>query len=137
MRLAMRLPFSINQAGYVATTTDPGTIVTQRVLSAIGTRFGERMMRGDYGSLVPEHILGTDLNPNGRIEPEVLIELEAASALARYVPDVSVREVQVEADRFTAGQYAITVRFSTDPNGANLEASIVVSRDLLAGTTGS
>lgn len=135
--LAMRLPFAINQAGYVATTTDPGTILTQRVLSAIGTRFGERMMRGDYGSLVPEHILGYDLNPSAKIEPEVLIEIEAATALARYVPDVQVKLVEVKADPYRPGAYAITIKFTADPSGVDLSTSIVVNRDLLTGTTGS
>lgn len=133
MATTIRFPFSINQSGRVESTVDPNVILAQRVLSALATRYGERVMSGGYGSLIPEHIFGDDLNVGNGIEPEVLIAQEAALALARWANDVRVTDVSVEPST-RVGEYYLNIWYSDDRTGADLKTSIVVNRDLLAGS---
>lgn len=47
---AISLPFSFNSLGEVSYTTDEKKIVQDRVVMAVMTKFGERVMRPNYGS---------------------------------------------------------------------------------------
>jgi phage baseplate assembly protein W len=49
---AISLPFAFNSLGEISYTTDEKKIVQDRVTIAIMTRFGERVMRPNFGSTV-------------------------------------------------------------------------------------
>ena len=53
---AIVLPFSFGNGGKVENTTDPKTIWKQRVLSVLLTKFGERLVRPDFGSSLPNSL---------------------------------------------------------------------------------
>lgn len=132
----IRFPFGIAGAGYIATTSDPGAIVTQRAISAVATRIGERMMRGDYGSLVPDHLFDT-LDDSSDFDVEVKLEEEALTSLTWNAPDIDLRTISVTGDPTRPGEYHINMQVSTDASGLDLTTSIVVNRDLLTGSSGS
>lgn len=53
---AISLPFSFNSFGELSYSTDPRKIYQDRVLLVLMTRFGERVMRPNYGSLVNQTV---------------------------------------------------------------------------------
>jgi phage baseplate assembly protein W len=51
---AISLPFSFNEFGQLNTTSDPRKIWQDRVMLVLMTKFGERVMRGNFGSRIGE-----------------------------------------------------------------------------------
>lgn len=132
----IRFPFGIAGAGYIATTANSAEIVTQRAISAVATRLGERMMRGDYGSLVPDHLFD-NLEDSADFDPEVELEEEALMSLTRNAPDINLLQITVIGEPTRPGEYHINMKVGTDSSGLDLTSSIVVNRDLLTGSAGS
>lgn len=129
----IKTPFSINAAGYISTTRDPAEQLRQAVVSALTTRVGERMMRGNYGSILADHAFD-NLNPAYGSTPDVIIQDEATEALARYAPDILVNLVTVESVAGSQGEYRVTIHFSQDTDNVDLITSVALSRDLLTGS---
>jgi hypothetical protein len=57
---AISLPFSFNNFGQLSSSSDPKKIWQDRVLLVLMTRFGERVMRPDFGSNVSATLFEPD-----------------------------------------------------------------------------
>ena len=77
--------------------------LTQSVRDILITPLGTRLMRRDYGSLLPE-LIDRPLNAATRL----LCAMATAIAISRWEPRLSVRKVEMEG-AFAAGQATIIV----------------------------
>jgi uncharacterized protein len=78
----------------------------------LGTAFGERPMRPDYGCAIHDYIFaGVDTDISGRIVGAV------RASLLRWEPRIDVQDVQVRIDPANAALVYIDIRYSvTDTN---------------------
>ena len=78
----------------------------------LGTAFGERPMRPDYGCAIHDYIFaGVDTDISGRIVGAV------RASLLRWEPRIDVQDVQVRIDTDNAALVYIDIRYSvTDTN---------------------
>jgi phage baseplate assembly protein W len=85
---AISLPFSFNNFGELTYSTDPKKIWQDRVLLVLMTRFGERVMRPNYGSLVNQTVF----------ENEALAVEKAnrtiTEAFSKWLPDLEVTAIR-------------------------------------------
>lgn len=93
--LAITLPFSVNPYGRIGTTTEQSKIWQDRVRSVIGTYLGERVMRPNFGSDVIDAIFES----SG--EAELIVQNEIRKAFQRYLPSLSLSEINVNYDEET------------------------------------
>ena len=127
------VPFRINAAGYVDTIFNPSDRITANVLSALCTRIGERMMKGDYGSTIPDRTFD-NIALTYQVDPAVLIEEEASRALAAYFPSVRLSNVTVQPTNDSYGAYQVDIQFTLNTDSVDRTASVTVTRDLLTGS---
>lgn len=100
---AIALPFSFDDAGSVKTTVNEGKIYMDRVLSLIGTRPGERVMRPGYGSRVTEQVFET-------IEVAVAsIRQDIPTTIGTYLSEITVTRFEVNTVAIGSGDTAIDV----------------------------
>lgn len=82
--------------------------LAQSIGDILSTPLGTRVMRRDYGSLLPE-LLDRPLNPATRL----LMIMASAIAIGRWEPRIAVRQIVFEDGQlgsdFAAGIAAITV----------------------------
>ena len=88
MSKAISLPFSFDSNGGVAYTTDDRKIWQDRVVLAVMTYFGERVMRPNYGSSVEE---ATFENTTTAIS---MINQAIAGAFSFWLPDLALGKVE-------------------------------------------
>jgi len=77
---AISLPFVFNSAGEIGYSTDEKKIIQDRIVLALMTRFGERVMRPDFGSDVYLS-LWEDLNSAIGV-----VKLAATTCFANWFP---------------------------------------------------
>ena len=111
MAREMAVPFSIDANGSVATTTNVGQILHQRVLSVLGTQPGERGMRPNYGCDIQRFAfsLGDEL-----VKAEMRASVD--NALKKHCPDALL--VSLEANPPTEdGLFLVVVTYknASDP----------------------
>lgn len=113
---AISLPFSFNEYGETNSTSDVKKIWRDRVLLVIMTRFGERVMRPNFGSLV-QHVV---------FEPEGLAVETAKSTITEafsvWLSQLELRRVDPLFDQ-TTGALTITVEYKL-PNGQIDETTV-------------
>ena len=68
---AISLPFSIDSYGGVATTTDQSKIWADKVRSVLGTMLRERVMRPDFGTVIPYSLFNGETSAVDEIRGEV------------------------------------------------------------------
>lgn len=105
MAREMVLPFRINSAGEVDSTTSMDIRIKQYIACVLLTNHNERIMRPGYGS---------DLVDNVFDNPAVIskqIETEIRSALAVWVPDITVKSVTIEDDTNLSGSMIIHMKY--------------------------
>lgn len=90
--VSISLPFRIDEFGKVATTSNLPKIYADRVRSVIGTALGERVLRPDFGTAIP----------NGMFEDtevlEDLVNNEIRAAFSRQLPGLSFLNVVINFD---------------------------------------
>ena len=86
---AISLPFTIDGYGNILKTSSQVEIWEDRVKSAIGTAFGERVMRSNYGTKIPEIFFDTQDTLTAGIKKEV------AAVFASYLPILTLIDVLV------------------------------------------
>ena len=84
---AVSLPFTITTYGTVGSTSDQRKIWADRVLSAIGTGWGERVLRYEFGTKIHTEVYGTIT------AAEAAIKLEIAQAFNKFLPLLTLDEV--------------------------------------------
>lgn len=92
--------------------------IRQSIADILFTPLGTRVMREDYGSLLPELI---DHPQNGRME----LQLAAATymALVRWEPRITLQRI-ITSDVTIAGQRTIDIEAIDRGNGQPFKASI-------------
>jgi phage baseplate assembly protein W len=89
---AISVPFRFDGYGNVATSTTASKIWAGRVRSVLGTPIGQRVMRSDFGSNLPNNLFDVAVTAPGFIEAGV------TSAASRWLPDVEIVDVSVTED---------------------------------------
>jgi phage baseplate assembly protein W len=89
---AISLPFTIDGYGNILKTSNQSEIWEARVKSAIGTAFGERVMRSNYGTKIPEIFFDTQDTLTAGIKKEV------TAVFANYLPILNLIDVSVKYD---------------------------------------
>ena len=123
MSRAISLPFSFDSNGGVAYTTDDRKIWQDRVVLAVMTYFGERVMRPNYGSSVEE---STFENTTTAIS---MINQAIAGAFSFWLPDLSLGKVEKVLDDDN-GILSVNINYSYGPG--QLEDSVTIRTDILS-----
>ncbi len=84
---AITFPFTITAYGQVGDTTDQSKIWADRVLSVIGTGWGERLLRYEFGTKIHTEAYNTIT------AAEETIKVEVATAFASFLPLLTLTEV--------------------------------------------
>jgi phage baseplate assembly protein W len=89
------LPFSIDSYGKVSTTQSQSKIWSDRVRSVLGTTLRERVMRPNFGTLIPYSIFNSEDNAVGEITNEV------RRAFSEQLSLLNLQTVSVNSDSYT------------------------------------
>lgn len=114
--VAITLPFSINPYGSIATTTEQSKIWSDRVRSVIGTNLRERIMRPNFGTLVPSSFMET------ADDAESIITTEVGSAFATQLSLLDLQETSILYDEYT-NQLNVTITYAL-PNNEVVKTTI-------------
>lgn len=110
------LPLQVNASGGISFTSDVSRILQQRVVSAVGTQVGERVMLPRYGTdLISDLFEGNDEQTFDDIASKI------RTAVVTLVPEVGLLDVQVFSDPDNNGAVA-TIRY-TESNGVEAAVS--------------
>jgi phage baseplate assembly protein W len=88
--VAISVPFSLDSAGNIVSTTNQDKIWADRVRAVIGTVLGERVMRPDFGTRVAFSSFET------RSGAEAIIRLEIERAFILQLPLLNYVDVDFE-----------------------------------------
>ena len=92
--VGISLPFSIDEFGNVAVTTNQGAIWSHKVRSVIGTALKERIFRPDFGTQIPSRMFDSaDVVINA-------INADVGAAFSKYLTTLSLNKVEVNYDDF-------------------------------------
>jgi phage baseplate assembly protein W len=81
--------------------------IEESIRLILGTAYGERPMRPEFGCGIHDHVFGTaDAGTAGRIDYDV------RASLARWEPRIDVHDVQVSFDAADASILYIDIRYS-------------------------
>jgi phage baseplate assembly protein W len=110
MPVAISLPMRVDDYGRVVATYATERIWADRVRSVIATTAGERVMRPEYGSRIPQGLLEEI--------PEMpdLIEDAVKVAFTRWLPDLRLDAVLLIEEDEEFGEVTMEVVYSI-PNG--------------------
>jgi len=92
---AISLPFSVDSYGKVASSTDQSKIWADRVRSVLGTTIRERVMRPNFGTLIPFALFNTETGAIAQVEAEV------NKAFSQQLGLLSLQKVNVTVDQYT------------------------------------
>ena len=92
---AISLPFLIDPYGRVASTQSQSKIWSDRVKSVLGTSLRERVMRPNFGTLIPYSLF------NSQTEATVEIKTEVEKAFAEQLDLLTLQQTDVTIDMYT------------------------------------
>lgn len=92
---AISLPFSVDSYGKIGSTTDQSKIWADRVRSVLGTTIRERVMRPNFGTLIPFALFNTETGAISQVEAEV------SKAFAQQLGLLNLQKVNVTVDQYT------------------------------------
>lgn len=92
---AISLPFSVDSYGKISSTTDQSKIWADRVRSVLGTTIRERVMRPNFGTLIPFALFNTETGAVSQVEAEV------NKAFSQQLGLLTLQEVNVTVDQYT------------------------------------
>lgn len=92
---AISLPFSIDPYGRVSFTTLQSKIWADRVRSVLGTFLRERVMRPNFGTLIPYALFETETSATIQIENEV------EKAFNQQLPLLRLQSTNVTFDEYS------------------------------------
>lgn len=119
VEIAVSLPFQISASGNVNYTTDSARIWADRVRSVIGTMVSERVMRPEFGTIIPTRVFDSVSVTQEQIGSDVRL------AFARYLPKLTVENVSTTFDEETSVVYA-NIEYSL-PNQDKVTTSLGVA----------
>ena len=94
---AISLPFSFNAAGEVGYSTDEKKIIQDRIVLAVMTRLGERVMRPSFGSSVHDALFES---MDGAAN---IVRQAVAACFAKWFPDLELEDVAAAPDENGGG----------------------------------
>lgn len=109
---AISLPFQIDPYGKVASTNTQSKIWQDRVLSVIGTRLRERVMRPSFGTVVPFSMFENFDNATAEVQTEI------RQAFNQQLPLLRLESVSVAQDEYT-GSISVQVVYDLPNNAQN------------------
>ena len=117
---AIVMPFSLDGAGNIRTTSDQQTIWSTRVRIALGTIIGERVQRPTYGTRVGQFGLDTVSSM------EEIVQKEVNRVFSQQLPLLTLVSVDTEHDE-NSNRLTVTVLYEL-PNKteATTKAGIMV-----------
>jgi len=92
---AISLPFSIDPYGRVSATQLQSKIWSDKVKSVLGTTLRERVMRPNFGTLIPYSLFNSETSAVAEITSEV------NSAFVGQLPLLSLQKVNVTSDQYS------------------------------------
>jgi phage baseplate assembly protein W len=92
---AIALPFSVDSYGKVSSTKDQSKIWADRVRSVLGTTVRERVIRPNFGTLIPFALFNTETGAVSQVEAEV------NKAFAQQLSLLNLQKVNVTVDQYT------------------------------------
>jgi phage baseplate assembly protein W len=111
---AVSLPFTVGIDGVVASTNNQSKIWQDRVLSAVGTAFGERVLNYTYGSGIYTQVFDTQ---EGAVD---IVKREVNAVFHTFFPLLTLQAVNTNFDS-TTGTLSIEIVYLLP----NLEISSV------------
>lgn len=114
--IAISLPFSLDSYGKVATTTDQRKIWADKVRSVLGTALRERVVRPEFGTLIPFALFETTESA------EVEIQNEVTHAFAMQLSLLGLISTEITLDQYT-NVMTVTVTYSL-PNEEVVSTSV-------------
>lgn len=109
METAISLPFRVSPYGSIVATTEQSKIWSDRVRSVIGTNLRERVMRPNFGSLVPSSFMETT------DEAETLIKTEVTNAFANQLSLLTLQSTEVTYDEYS-NYLSVTITYALPSN---------------------
>lgn len=103
--VSFSLPFTIDAYGKVASTSDYSKLWADRVRVTLGTALGERVMRPEFGSLIPFTVF------NGEEDATSTIETEVRYVFGNQLNLLTLSQTDVTFDEYT-GVISVTVVYA-------------------------
>ena len=127
MSKVIQLPFHIASDGSVSHTSDESKMWQDRVLSAVMTRFNERVMKPSYGSGVGETVF------SGTTDARVNIRQAIETAFSSHLPFLTLNSCDVYED-IEDGEGILTanIEFSYPRLASQAESSLVIKTQYLS-----
>lgn len=117
MSAAISLPFSFDASGSISVTEDPAKIWQDRVVIAVMTGLGERVMRPTFGGDVAKTV-GENIS-----DALVLIQQSVAVTFSRWLKDLVLLDVSGSIDPYD-GYLTIQVKYNYRSQGLPTTVSI-------------
>ena len=121
---ALTLPLQLDAFGRFASSSDQSKIWADRVRMVVGTNLRERLMRSEFGSLVPSAFMETQEMAS------VTITSEVEQAFSNQLQTLKLQSVDVSFDDYS-GSTNVEITYDL-PNGE--QVSTVVAFIYLSGT---
>lgn len=115
---ALSLPFKLDAYGKFTFSTDQAKIWADRVRIVLGTNLRERIMRPEFGTLIPSAFMETQEMANSMITTEV------GRAFATQLNKLKFQSVSTTFDEFT-NVMQITVIYDL-PNNERVDTTVSV-----------
>jgi len=116
--VSVSLPFSIDAYGKVNVTRNYSKLWADRVRATVGTALGERVMRPQFGSLIPFQVF------NGEEEAISSIEIDLRQVFDEQLPLLQLSQTDVSFDEYT-GTINIVVTYAL-PNQEVVSTNIAI-----------
>jgi phage baseplate assembly protein W len=110
------IPFSFNKVGKISSIVDDRDLWRIRIHSLLLTRFGERLMRPDFGTNLPATVFETE-----DLATEMAIKT-ISIAFNKWLPSLNLIEASPQYDN-DSGSLTITIRYNL-PDGSSDELSL-------------
>lgn len=110
------LPFTIDAYGVVGSTSDQSKIWTDRVRSVIGTSLRERVLRPEFGTVIPFAMFETMDDAGTEIRAEI------SKAFNEQLPLLSLEKVELRIDE-SSSTISATITYDL-PNNETVSTTI-------------
>jgi len=121
MGLSLDIPFRIDGAGRVASTTDPNRQLELRLRNLIATAPAERVMRNDYGTGVGSMIF--DVNDSMHISSLVTT---IRDNIRVWEPDVLLDDIEVVSQDPAGGMVELVIVYHLPGQGTSRQFTVAV-----------
>lgn len=115
---ALSLPFKLDAYGKFTSSTDQAKIWADRVRIVLGTNLRERLMRPEFGTLIPSAFMETQEMANSMVTTEV------TRAFATQLDKLKFQSVNTSFDEFT-NVMQVTVIYDL-PNNERVDTTVSI-----------